>query len=64
MWDIPLLLDSKQYIFISNMISPTDLFHPPPAPHFKTLQARIHLTICSELKRKNSDTGKHEKADR
>ena len=21
------------------MISPTDLFHPPPAPHFKTFQA-------------------------
>jgi hypothetical protein len=31
---MPLLLDSKQYFFISHMISPTDLFHPPPAPHF------------------------------
>jgi len=37
MWDIPLLFDSKQYFFISHMISPIDLFHPPPAPHFKTL---------------------------
>jgi hypothetical protein len=36
MQDIPLLLDSKQYFFIYHMISPTGLFHPPPAPHFKT----------------------------
>ena len=33
-----MLLDSKQYFFISHMISPIDLFHPPPAPHFKTSQ--------------------------
>jgi hypothetical protein len=24
------------------MISPTDLFHPSPAPHFKTFQAEKH----------------------
>ena len=44
MQDIPLLLDSKQYIFISHMISPTDLFHPSPAPHFKTIQ--VFLIYC------------------
>jgi hypothetical protein len=38
MWDIPLFLDSKQYFFISHMISPTDLFRASPAPHFKTFQ--------------------------
>jgi len=26
------------------MISPTDLFHPPPAPHFKTFQ--VFLIYC------------------
>ena len=31
---IPLLLD----FFISHTIGPTDLFHPSPAPHFKTFQ--------------------------
>jgi hypothetical protein len=44
MQDISLLLDSKQYFFISDMISPTDLFHPPPTPHFKTFQ--VFLIYC------------------
>ena len=44
MQDIPPLLDSKQYFFISHMISPTDLFHPPPAPLFKTFQ--VFLIYC------------------
>ena len=44
MQDIPLLLDSKQHILISHMISPTDLFHPSPAPHFKTFQ--VFLIYC------------------
>ena len=44
MQDIPLLLDSKQYFFISHMISPTDLLHPSPAPHFKTFQ--VFLMYC------------------
>jgi hypothetical protein len=26
------------------MISPTDIFHPPPAPHFKTFQ--VFLIYC------------------
>jgi len=37
-------IDSKQYFFISRMISPTDLFHPPQAPHFKTFQ--MFLIYC------------------
>jgi hypothetical protein len=37
-------LDSKQYIYISHMISPNDLFHPPPSPHFKTFQ--VFLIYC------------------
>jgi hypothetical protein len=44
MYDIPLLLGSKQYFFISHMISPTDLFHPSPAPHFETFQ--VFLIYC------------------
>ena len=44
MQDIPLLLDSEQYIFISHMISPTDIFHPPPSPHFKIFQ--VFLIYC------------------
>jgi len=28
------------------MISPTDLFHPSPAPHFKTFQ--VFLIYCSK----------------
>jgi hypothetical protein len=38
MYDIPLLLDSVQYFFISHTIGPTDLLHSSPAPHFKTFQ--------------------------
>ena len=44
MQDIPLLLDSKQYIFISHMIGPNDLLHPSPASHFKTFQ--VFLVYC------------------
>ena len=44
MQDIPLLLYSKQYFFISHTISPTDLFHPSLAPHFKTFQ--VFLIYC------------------
>ena len=44
MQNIPLLLDSKQYIFISHMICPTDLFQPSLAPHFKTFQ--VFLLYC------------------
>jgi len=32
------------------MISPTDLFHPPPAPHFKTFQ--VFLIYCPIRKKK------------
>ena len=49
MQDIPLLLESKQYILISHVISPTDLFHPPPAPHFKTFQVFLIEIIFSIL---------------
>ena len=30
-----------QFFFISHMMGPTDLFHPSPAPHFRTLQVFI-----------------------
>jgi hypothetical protein len=33
-----------QYFFISHMISPIDLFHPPPTPHFKNFQ--VFLIYC------------------
>ena len=33
-----------QYFFISHTISPTDLFHPSPAPYFKTFQ--VFLIYC------------------
>jgi hypothetical protein len=46
MQDIPLILDSKSYFFISHMIGPTDLFHPSPAPHFKTFQ--LFLIYCPQ----------------
>ena len=42
--DIPLLFDSKLYFFISHTIIPTDLFHPLPAPHFRTFQ--VFLIYC------------------
>ena len=34
----------SKYFFISHMISPTDLFHAPPTPHFKTFQ--VFLIYC------------------
>ena len=37
----------SKYFFISHMISPTDLFHPPPAPHFETFQ--VFLFYCPKL---------------
>jgi hypothetical protein len=43
MQDIPLFFDSKQYFFISHMISPTDLCHLPPTPHFKTFQNSANI---------------------
>jgi len=46
MWDVPLLIDSKQHFLISHMIGPTDLLHPSPAPHFKTFQAYIVYYQC------------------
>jgi hypothetical protein len=32
MYGIPVLLDSKQYFFISHMNSPSDFLYPSPAP--------------------------------
>ena len=44
MQDIPVLLDSTRYLFISVTIGPPDLHHPSPAVHFKTFQVLlIHL---------------------
>jgi len=31
------------YIFISHMISPTDLLYPSSAPHFKTFQEKKYI---------------------
>jgi hypothetical protein len=44
MLDIPLLLDSKQYFLISHMISPTDVFHPPPTrySHINCTNISVH----------------------
>jgi hypothetical protein len=32
MYDISLLLEAKQYFFISHMNSPSELLYPSPAP--------------------------------
>ena len=59
MQDIPLLLDSWQYFFISNTICPTDILHPFPAPHLKKIalisdlftkvsQFQHHTKLCSK----------------
>jgi len=45
LYDIPLLLDSLQYLF-SHTISPTDLLYPSPAPQFKTFQVLIYFPKC------------------
>jgi hypothetical protein len=46
------------------MISPTALFHPPPAPHFKTFQVnedktkyymQIKITGTKDITRLNTD---------
>ena len=38
MYDIPRPIDSIQRFFISHTISPADLLHPFPAPHFKSFR--------------------------
>jgi hypothetical protein len=50
MYDIPLLLDSVKYFFISLKKGPTDLLHSSPAPHFKTFQILlIYFPKCPGL---------------
>jgi hypothetical protein len=41
MFDIPLLLDSLSYFFISHTIGPANLVHHSSAPHFKTSQVLL-----------------------
>ena len=42
-------LTLSKHFFISNMIGPTDLLHPSPAPHLKTFQ--VFLICCLKFGR-------------
>ena len=44
-WNVPFLLDPKQYLCIFHMIGPTELLHPSPPPHFKIFQ--VFLICCA-----------------
>ena len=41
-----LLISCRIFLFISHMISPTDLFHPSPGPHFETFH--VFMIYCQK----------------